>query len=46
MERFLTEVPLVADDRYGMGELFFARKFCDASGPLTAQLDAGVVRGA
>ena len=46
VERFLTEVPLVADDRYGTGELFFARKFCDASGPLTAQLDAGVVRGA
>jgi len=38
--RFLGSEPITPDDRYGAGELFFARKFNDAAGPLVEALRA------
>jgi len=38
VNRFLHDPQLVADDGFGPGEVFFARKFGDESGPLLDQL--------
>jgi len=40
VQRFITEPALCSDDRYGPGEVFFARKFSDLATDLTGQLDA------
>jgi hypothetical protein len=40
VRRFIEEPALIADDRYGPGEVFFARKFSDASAPLIERLNA------
>jgi Core-2/I-Branching enzyme len=40
VQRFIAEPTLEADDRYGPGELFFARKFRDEDAALIDELDA------
>lgn len=40
IDRFLSEEMLVADDRFGPGEVFFARKFSESNSDLVDQLDA------
>lgn len=40
IDRFLHDSTLAADDGFGPGEVFFARKFGDDSGHLVDQLDA------
>jgi hypothetical protein len=42
IRRFIAEQNLVADDRYGPGELFFARKFRDEDAALIDELDASI----
>lgn len=46
IERFLHDPNLVADDGFGPGEVFFARKFGDDSAHFVDQLDAQCVRPA
>lgn len=46
IERFLHDPNLVADDGFGPGEIFFARKFGDGSAHLVDQLDAQCVHPA
>lgn len=44
VRRFIEQPDLTSDDRYGPGEIFFARKFSDATAPLVDQLDAVIAR--
>jgi hypothetical protein len=44
IQRFMTEPNLTSDDRYGPGEVFFARKFSDATADLVARLDEFIQR--
>jgi hypothetical protein len=45
IRRFIEEPALVSDDRYGPGEVFFARKFSDATAALVDELDARIGHG-
>lgn len=46
VRRFVSEPGLISDDRYGPGEVFFARKFSDATTQLTDELDDFLARRA
>jgi hypothetical protein len=44
IRRFVTEPNLTSDDRYGPGEVFFARKFSDATAHLVAEVDEFIAK--
>ncbi len=44
IRRFVTDPRLTSDDRYGPGEIFFARKFSDATAHLVAEIDEFIVK--
>lgn len=43
---FASAAPIVKSDIFGEGEVVFARKFSDASGPVVKQIDALIEKGA
>jgi len=46
IRRFIEDPALVSDDRYGPGEVFFARKFSDQTAQLVEQLDVHIAQRA
>jgi hypothetical protein len=44
LKMFTRSQPIVADDRYGKGELLFARKFADNDSELTGLIDEQLIR--
>jgi hypothetical protein len=44
LNAFMKTERIVADDRYGQGELLFARKFPDDSSQLTDFIDAHLIK--
>lgn len=43
-QRFIDEYPLTVEDRFGRGEVFFARKFSDRTASLVERLEAAASR--